>query len=513
MFVYILLSLCALISEGAYGSEQAWEIVFSTSDSDKLAYIKSNPQAFWSERKTALTTGFTKVLSHEDFCVRYVREAQTYISEEAQTWQEKPWFAEGDPWFAKKEKPWFTDFSIIDGLIQSALPEDSPVRPNAMATFYAKACDYLNAPFKDDCYETMSTQGKFQAALRRFIAKNNDITHELNNKIKWLMTPSGECSFFDYLVMRSEGLLLSAAPFNFEDRNQFRKMPHAPVEGWFGVFTSRMTHAITQYRREKAMEELHGLDAQRYFNCCCNPGILEKENLIALADQIQGVFYNFHQEIPEDASSADDVLWLLLPTEEELTDAVFCRAVPYFLREQNPCGAEFDPRKHTLKFLGFSYYCVLTHLCKVRNKYCRPGKQLYMKELQSERVAFLLDQSEPGECVCPTKIGIQRQSAYLATQIEDALTTLLDQIWERRFCILQTKKIFVYAPGLAIKKIRASKSLKDLIKERWNGCVTEYQKDTFAEITFENVALATPVRIDYGAEIFWRESDDTCKRT
>ena len=351
LLCFLALSALAGLRTLPDGEALAFEALFGTSDMKKLLQIEANPQAHWREREEYLTSdmknplqveadlqaywrerverlakGPHKVLTHLEFCEMLVEDAQESILQN----------------FRLRGEP--TQFKLIDSIInevidtimKDSLPPNSPLLPNIRAMMYAKFCKRV----EEDCIDRDTYNKWVLESLQKSVIKQReilkDITHDLNDKLCWHISPDGKVSIFDWLVMRSKGWYLCGAPSDFAQKlNCKASRDLLAWEDRRDPLAWEVRHtAFKQALRLSVLDrtlQKSGHSYQKIFDTCCNPQALIAGDIVTLSQQLQGWFHLFY-EAPsyENSFDSQDPFSLFFPRNHMLLDKRFCAITPYF---------------------------------------------------------------------------------------------------------------------------------------------------------------------------------------
>ena len=353
--LYIILSFYTALAETrplSEGESFAFNAVFGTSDMKKLLEIEKNPAAYWEEREKALQD---EAVTHIEFCKRYTQEAKAFIKAEALKTNYQPWFV--------------CDPNGLEEVIKADIPESHPAYPTAVALFTAIACDHMCDPTRESTQFLLSFEN-LCIKIANFKA-DNDISHELNQRQRWVIRDKAECSLFDSLIMLSnQEYLCAAAPLHQRmDYRAHRRNGAYLFWGYHGsIRRDSVNHAFKQHLLERCLRK-HGVSSCDYFRRCWNKKGLIKNDIFALAEQSLGCYYNSH-ELPSvnGAWSAGDLESLIFPRTESLTDDGFLPIVPYFAMPRHP---NFDWKTTELQPRAMDDAQTHGALLYLRSKYCR----------------------------------------------------------------------------------------------------------------------------------------------
>ena len=290
-----------------------------------LQDLEDNPQKFWIKREQELKKKGV-LLTHTEFCQRYVKEAKREIYQSVEDAIVCNEHDEDDaPWYQK-------DLEAIERIIKEKIPSDHPAFPSATALYYGCACDDIERAYKDPILQDiLKTQDHLRADIDKFLkTSGKETSHDLNRKQFWSVSDDGQFSLLDSLIMRRKGLHLCAAP---QTCNRHRFSAHRTMMGWSGVIAHDNTHSCKNHRHAQNLDNL-GISFKEYFNTCCNPETLIKGNIIHLSQQIQSLFYNFH-ELPSVNQSYDphNPESAVFPRTKNLTDLGFLAVTPFFMQD------------------------------------------------------------------------------------------------------------------------------------------------------------------------------------
>ena len=346
MFVifYILCLFHAVLANTrtlSEGEALAFQAVFGTSDMKKLQEIERNPAAYWEERKKALQG---ETISHLEFCEIYTKYALAYIKDNTPKDGDKPWFCH-DP-------------SAIEKTIQLVIPEDHPAYPTAVALYTSLACDHLRQP-TSALFPDISTKEKLLRQVSVFNLFATFLKDDFNTRQRWVIRDNANFSLFDSMVLFSEKQYLCGALANnregffahLSSMDDADDNPNPPIfNGIFGpIMHDTISHAMMQYILESHLRR-YGISYHQYFRRCWNKKTLVKNNIMRLAQDTAGCFYNFHElSSAVGAWDAKKVPSLIFPESECLTDMGFCKIVRYF-KEQDD---DFDWHTQEIKPYDF----------------------------------------------------------------------------------------------------------------------------------------------------------------
>ena len=352
------------------GEARAFHMLYGTTDIHKIKEIEKNPAAYWREREQALLHGKDKAVPHREFCAKFVKDAQAFITQTLGLW---PWPA--PTWLNTivSNKPWYTDFNALDHLLHVTI-KDHPALPTVKALAYACIVDDLQDP--GSCAENLKTPQDFCRHIRAFMAEpGHKITEDLNHKQRWFISEDGVFSLFDSLVMRGNGLYLCGAASHPEKHSDFAAhyrggKPH--FSKWTGVIAhDSVTHALKQEQQANALQALD-IDDQEYFDACYAPSNLPQGDIITLSEKTQGVFHNFHEACTVScALDEDDIFSVAFPSSRSLVDTGFLDITPYFAEKNSPLmPSPFNWHDCPLLPAALSEEQVHTTLIELRDKFC-----------------------------------------------------------------------------------------------------------------------------------------------
>ena len=517
LFICLFFCLCVFADYRELSKEEAYAFrsLYGTDDMATLIAIEKDPQKFWREREAALMKkGAT--LSHLEFCEKLVQEAQKCLLERLPS-------LEG----GKR-------FSEIDDMIEGLLPKISPLWPNIRARYYAFLCDEVHKSRSEAVFASQETlAGKVQSTIDHSLK----MTGPYNAKVCWKISKDGQFSVLDYLILRSKGYYLCGAPTNVQDWFGFSVHAGA-LEGWEGLLMhDSYSHSLQAYTVDYSLRKFR-ISGQAYFNQCCNPEEFVSDDLIAVSQKIQGVFYQFH-ELPSINFSFETshVNSLIFPKSVQLTDSGFLDITPYFMNvplgydwHENPLrGPSQDLSRSTVHkallgwraqycFFGLELQpptCVLSGFQDFYNALSALPKCDYERGAHTlEQLLFILYREEMG-----SRTPVVRARAYVRTYSWVSNTSL--NFIEFRQCVDQDvqeilrqlrliegrEKLFLYAPFsvlLVLRMLHASE-LDEILGERKIVC---YGSDD--EVFISGYACKVYFRRDSSASGFALPSEGRC---
>ena len=375
LFIYILCSLSAFANHRTLKKDEAYAFsaLYDTDDMAKLKEIEKNPQQFWNEREAALLEdGAT--LSHLDFCAQFVQDAKNYLKDAVPSGCTQA-------------------FEKIDNIFEALLSQDSPILPNAKADYYGTLCDEV---YQSDGKYVFDLGDTMHQAIGDSILICHEVTHDLNAKLRWKMSQTGEFAIIDYLIMRRNGYFLCGAPSGRAERFAF-SAHFEEFRRWKGLFEHDvLAHNLRQYSLDLYLDQ-RGVSSQEFFNRCCCPDDFVKGDLIAFSQKILGCFYQFHEVVsaPESLVAGKNLFSFVFPTAMCLTDAGFLKIAPYFVNV--PLGYNWHEAPLT-KRDGFDELKLNDYLLAWRAQHCFYGLQfLSPTQVLENFPSFLADFSGFGQ--------------------------------------------------------------------------------------------------------------------
>ena len=354
------------------GQALAFKAIFGTSDIQKLQAIEKDPAAYWDEREKALKEAMT----HRKFCEIYTQESQNFIQAESAQTGYVPWFCR---WPDK-----------IEQHAKERIGEDDPAYPTAVAFFTALACDHMRDPMREGLNK-MRLEMDFDTMLDQF-KKPRELSHELNERLRWIICDHAEFSIFDSLIMLSnQEYLCGAAPFHQRMHYQSHQKPDGSYQFW-GAHGALIHDVVAHARKQLLLERTlceKGISHHKYFKKCWNKKSLVKNDIFALAEQNLGCFYNFHElATVNGAWNTDNLRSLIFPKTRYLTDMGFFQIIPYFTAYKSP---GFDWRKTPVKPLSMDDAQAHKTLLHFRLKYCGAhGEAILSRATRKPRTCTLL---------------------------------------------------------------------------------------------------------------------------
>ena len=342
---------CRVFEEG---EARAYKIVFGTDDPAKIAEIEKDPQKFWHEREAYLMSAGTTI-SHAEFCAMFEQKAKDYITQQC---LERHGFSPAER------------FPFVDQFCAEHRGK-SRDRLTLRVLVYAHLCKYIKYP----SYLEKSMQRDGVCEFLLCLDDVGDIFYELHQNVRWLVLPGGVFSLFDFLVMRSRGRYLCSVEENERKISKFSA--HSRLfYGWIGVVQhDYYAHSAAQASLGQCLKKF-GVSAQKHFDACCNPNVLKVDNIVKLAQQVQGWFKHFHEDPSVEYSfRRDDLFTLLFPQTENFLSAGECDegfgdVTPYF--SFVPVG--YDWRQEPLrKSADNDIYTSCSILSGWAQQYCYPG--------------------------------------------------------------------------------------------------------------------------------------------
>ena len=385
--VFFAFSLCTFYM--AFAAESSLDFACKALygvDVEAAKAIARNPQEYWEKRKAALTAeGAT--IPHVEFCYRYAKEALRTLTCLSWPLREERLASRRGRLIGSGMKWWVARFpEQIEVILRKNLSDESPMFPNALAYFCAKACDEL---WKEEL-SVFASKESFVEAIKELSSSLlcSDISHEFNQKLRWQVIEGGSFPIFDSLVMAGEDLYLCSVPPR-KARKRF-SAHDGEVVGWYGAFKhDTILHAFNQYRIAKGLESF-SIKALDVFNSYCSPALLVRDDIVKLSQQVLACFYKNH-ELPATGAFAKHKLYSLLnPSYPALTDAGFVDIVKPFSMLEGACVVK-DVHGNDLPMLS-------THrvLMKWVDEYCLGPMTFFRNHPQPERPC-LEEKKEEGQ--------------------------------------------------------------------------------------------------------------------
>lgn len=358
----------------AEGEAFALGAVFGTKNMPELLKMEADPAAYWEKRAKALQN---ETISHSEFCQTYTREAEWFLKTPMlhNVLAEKPWF--------------YHNIEAIEATVTSKIPKDHPAYQTAVTFFTTCACDYL---WKPHLFPWMATQESLAQNIDVFLKERGKLPADFYERLRWTRSKE-EPSIFDHLIMmgnqeylchaitlrKKVGFEVDPAPNNTLNWVGLEEGDECCLTGFNDpIFFDALFYPQGQYSLQRCLRS-YGLSQQHYFEQCWNKNGLIKNDIVCLAEQALGCFYQF-RELPAfvDTWSSDNVHSCIFPDTEDFKDPRFLEIVPYFRPKDR--GRLFNFRTDALEHVDMDASRVNSLLRCFRSKYCAKAGGALLKK-------------------------------------------------------------------------------------------------------------------------------------